>query len=100
MSLQTHEFVSKDALNTEFATKITDILQNAIVQKGNASLIVSGGNTPKPGRYPPPTPWPPGWPLRRCIYRSPRAPCSASPHGWRGRRGSFPEAWASPCQRR
>ncbi|WP_010180334.1 6-phosphogluconolactonase [Glaciecola sp. HTCC2999] len=48
MSLQTHEFVSKDALNTEFATKITDILQNAIVQKGNASLIVSGGNTPKP----------------------------------------------------
>ena len=48
MSLQTHEFGSKDALNTEFATKITDILQNAIVQKGNASLIVSGGNTPKP----------------------------------------------------
>ena len=48
MSLQTHEFVSKDALNTEFAAKITDILQNAIAQKGNASIIVSGGNTPKP----------------------------------------------------
>ena len=48
MSLQTHEFVSKDALNTEFAAKITGILQNAIAQKGNASIIVSGGNTPKP----------------------------------------------------
>ena len=48
MSLQTHEFTSTEALNEEFATKIIAILQNAITEKGQASLIVSGGNTPKP----------------------------------------------------
>lgn len=48
MSLHIHEFESKDSLNREFATKITAILQVAIAEKGNASLIVSGGNTPKP----------------------------------------------------
>ena len=48
MSLQTHEFASTEALNEEFATKIIAILQNAITEKGQASLIVSGGNTPKP----------------------------------------------------
>jgi len=48
MSLQTHEFASTEALNEEFATKIIAILQIAIAEKGQASLIVSGGNTPKP----------------------------------------------------
>ena len=48
MSLQTHEFTSTEALNEEFATKIIAILQIAIAEKGQASLIVSGGNTPKP----------------------------------------------------
>lgn len=48
MSLQTHEFASKEALNETFATKIIAILQTAITEKGQASLIVSGGNTPKP----------------------------------------------------
>ena len=48
MALQTHEFASTEALNEEFATKIIAILQNAITEKGQASLIVSGGNTPKP----------------------------------------------------
>ncbi|MDG1121381.1 MAG: 6-phosphogluconolactonase [Glaciecola sp.] len=48
MSLQTHEFASKEALNETFATKIIAILQIAIAEKGQASLIVSGGNTPKP----------------------------------------------------
>lgn len=48
MSLQTHEFASKEALNETFAAKIIAILQIAIAEKGQASLIVSGGNTPKP----------------------------------------------------
>ncbi|MDG1253799.1 MAG: 6-phosphogluconolactonase [Glaciecola sp.] len=48
MSLQTHEFASTEALNETFATKIIAILQIAIAEKGQASLIVSGGNTPKP----------------------------------------------------
>ena len=48
MSLQTHKFASKEALNNAFASKIIVILQAAIAEKGQASLIVSGGNTPKP----------------------------------------------------
>lgn len=47
MALQVNEFVSKDALNQAFATEILNNLQSAIDTKGKASLVVSGGSTPK-----------------------------------------------------
>jgi len=47
MALQVNEFVSKDALNQAFAAEILNHLQSAIDTKGKASLVVSGGSTPK-----------------------------------------------------
>jgi len=44
---QITEFTSRDKLDGELATKITNILANAIKEKGKASIAVSGGSTPK-----------------------------------------------------
>ncbi len=48
MPLLTNEYTDATALTTDFAKKIITILDTAIAEKGQASLIVSGGNTPKP----------------------------------------------------
>lgn len=47
MALEICEFSNKEALNEAFATEILRQLQNAIDSKGKASLVVSGGSTPK-----------------------------------------------------
>jgi 6-phosphogluconolactonase len=46
MSLQWHEFASKDELDLNLAHYIAEQLQQAIVERGTASLAVSGGRTP------------------------------------------------------
>jgi 6-phosphogluconolactonase len=48
MSLIIHEFDSPDLLTQNLAKQIMTILQQAIKAKGKASLVVSGGSTPKP----------------------------------------------------
>jgi 6-phosphogluconolactonase len=48
MSRTLHNFASQDALIGVLSKSIIDQLQEAIDQKDKASLIVSGGNTPKP----------------------------------------------------
>lgn len=48
MSRILHTFKSQDALIEVLSRSITSQLQEAIDTKGKASLIVSGGNTPKP----------------------------------------------------
>lgn len=48
MSLITHEFDTPDILTQALAKRITDLLEQAIKVKGKASLVVSGGSTPKP----------------------------------------------------
>ena len=46
MSLQWHEFASKDELDLNLAHYIAAQLQQAIAERGTASLAVSGGRTP------------------------------------------------------
>lgn len=46
MSLQWHEFTSKDELDLNLAHYIATQLQQAIAERGTASLAVSGGRTP------------------------------------------------------
>jgi 6-phosphogluconolactonase len=46
MSLQWHEFSSKEALDQQLAATIATELKQAIAQRGSAGLAVSGGRTP------------------------------------------------------
>ncbi|MBM5573729.1 6-phosphogluconolactonase [Deefgea sp. CFH1-16] len=46
MTLQWHEFTSKDELDLKLAQSIAQQLQAAITERGSASLAVSGGRTP------------------------------------------------------
>ncbi|QLI80698.1 6-phosphogluconolactonase [Chitinibacter fontanus] len=46
MSLQWHEFSNKEALDQQLALTIADELKQAIAQRGQAGLAVSGGRTP------------------------------------------------------
>jgi 6-phosphogluconolactonase len=46
--MQLHTFDSSDALNQQFAQEISSRLVAAIAQKGQATLVVSGGKTPLP----------------------------------------------------
>jgi len=48
MALLENHFESTDELNTQFALKISQIITQAIAEKGQASLVVSGGRTPLP----------------------------------------------------
>lgn len=48
MAIVVNEFESTQQLNTAFAQRILSILADAIAKKGSASLVVSGGSTPKP----------------------------------------------------
>lgn len=48
MSLIIHEHDTPESLTQSFARKIIDLLDQAIKVKGRASLVVSGGSTPKP----------------------------------------------------
>ncbi|MFT6267795.1 MAG: 6-phosphogluconolactonase [Alphaproteobacteria bacterium] len=48
MALVLHRFTTPDALNKAFAKQIINSLRKAIAAKGQASLVVSGGSTPKP----------------------------------------------------
>lgn len=48
MPLIVNEFDTAGELNQSFGQTILAILQNAIETKGKASLVVSGGSTPKP----------------------------------------------------
>lgn len=48
MSLKTTIFGSASELVTVFSQRIADILKQAISEKGQASLVVSGGSTPLP----------------------------------------------------
>ncbi|WP_158768910.1 6-phosphogluconolactonase [Paraglaciecola sp. L1A13] len=47
MSLSENNFQSTDELNATFAERIVNILKAGISENGRASLIVSGGRTPK-----------------------------------------------------
>lgn len=42
-----HNFISRSELDTALADQVSDILHHAIQKKGQASLAVSGGSTPK-----------------------------------------------------
>lgn len=42
-----HEFNDTDQLNAAFADKLITLLQQAIVERGHAYLVVSGGRTPQ-----------------------------------------------------
>ncbi|MBF7072596.1 6-phosphogluconolactonase [Glaciecola sp. MH2013] len=48
MSLHTHTFATSNELVTVFSQRIADTLKQAISEKGQASLVVSGGSTPLP----------------------------------------------------
>jgi 6-phosphogluconolactonase len=48
MSRHLHSFEDQDVLTETLSRRIAKQLQEAIDQKGKASLIVSGGSTPKP----------------------------------------------------
>jgi len=48
MALITNDFATPDELTEAFAGRILGILQHAIVEKGSATLVVSGGRTPQP----------------------------------------------------
>ena len=43
-----HQFLEQDELIDSLSLKIIDNLEKAILEKGKASLLVSGGSTPKP----------------------------------------------------
>jgi 6-phosphogluconolactonase len=45
--MQLNQFADTQALNAEFAKRLTDILQQAINERGAAYLVVSGGKTPQ-----------------------------------------------------
>lgn len=47
MSLLEHNFSSVEELNAKFVETIVEILSNGIAKNGRASLVVSGGRTPK-----------------------------------------------------
>lgn len=46
MALVSNEFSSAEQLTAEFAITITELLTQAIADKGQATLVVSGGRTP------------------------------------------------------
>ena len=46
--MQLHTFDSSAALNQQFASEISSRLAAAIAEKGEATLVVSGGKTPLP----------------------------------------------------
>lgn len=46
MALVSHEFASAEQLTAEFALIIAGLLSQAITEKGQATLVVSGGRTP------------------------------------------------------
>ena len=46
MALVSNEFASAERLTAQFAITIADLLGQAIAQKGQATLVVSGGRTP------------------------------------------------------
>ena len=48
MALVTNDFATPAELADAFAGRILGILQHAIVEKGSATLVVSGGRTPQP----------------------------------------------------
>lgn len=48
MALVTNDFATPAELTDAFAGRILGILQHAIVEKGSATLVVSGGRTPQP----------------------------------------------------
>lgn len=48
MALIENIFESTDVLNSDFSKKIANILSSGIARNGRASLVVSGGRTPKP----------------------------------------------------
>ena len=48
MSLSTHTFENSDELVTVFSQRIADTLKQAIAEKDQATLVVSGGSTPLP----------------------------------------------------
>lgn len=48
MSRLVHEFSSQQSLIDELSRSIADDLETAVRQNGKASLLVSGGSTPKP----------------------------------------------------
>ncbi|MEO3878803.1 6-phosphogluconolactonase [Rheinheimera fenheensis] len=45
--MQLNQFPDTQALNAEFAKRLTNILQQAINERGEAYLVVSGGKTPQ-----------------------------------------------------
>ena len=45
--MQLNQFTDTDSLNQDFAKRLTAILQQAIAQRGEAFLVVSGGKTPQ-----------------------------------------------------
>lgn len=45
--MQLNQFADTQALNADFAKRLTDILQQAINERGAAYLVVSGGKTPQ-----------------------------------------------------
>ncbi|GAB59156.1 6-phosphogluconolactonase [Rheinheimera nanhaiensis] len=45
--MQLNQFADTQALNAVFANRLTDILQQAIQERGAAYLVVSGGKTPQ-----------------------------------------------------
>ena len=47
-NIKLFEFANKEELVVEFADKIAHNLQKAVNENGKASLLVSGGSTPKP----------------------------------------------------
>jgi 6-phosphogluconolactonase len=48
MKAQIRKFENSTLLNEEFSQEIADKLQTGINENGSATLLVSGGNTPKP----------------------------------------------------
>ncbi|GGI75450.1 6-phosphogluconolactonase [Legionella impletisoli] len=46
--MKIHSFDNAETLNHDFAEQIAAVLQQAIEQRGQAYLVVSGGTTPKP----------------------------------------------------
>ncbi|HAW94114.1 MULTISPECIES: 6-phosphogluconolactonase [unclassified Arsukibacterium] len=44
--MKLHQYADTGALNTDFAAKLVNVLQEAIAARGHAYLVVSGGRTP------------------------------------------------------
>lgn len=45
--MQVNHFSTADALNQDFAVKLQSLLSNAVAERGQAYLVVSGGKTPQ-----------------------------------------------------